>query len=120
MHRLLLGFTILPALAAPAQAATVGLEPRTRPANSQAAVFRAAPGERNAVTVTAEQGGFLFRDAAAPVQPAAGCSAAAGGGVLCPQAAVEVVLGDGDDTATIPSGRAEGGPGNDRLNGGAG
>jgi len=105
------------ALAAPAQAATVGLEPRTRPANSQAAVFRAAPGETNAVTVTAVEGGLLFRDARAPVQPAVGCTATADGGVLCPDAQVEVELGDGDDTATIPRGRAEGDVGNDRLTG---
>jgi hypothetical protein len=105
-------------LAAPAPAATVGIEA------GGIATYRAAPGERNRLAVdgTTLLDATSFRDAGAPIAAGAGCTAQSGGAVVCTNRngfapLAEVDLGDGADTHTVPGGgvRALLGTGADRA-----
>lgn len=91
-------------------------------------VIAAAPGETNAVAVTAAEDGTsaIVTDAGAALQPEAPCTSEPGGAVRCPtpRKLIEVAatLGDGDDTLTVASNpgelvtvEADGEAGADRL-----
>jgi Ca2+-binding RTX toxin-like protein len=128
MTRSLVIAALLLALLAPAAGAgTVGLESRQYPdpngdecsrymmCDYRAVVVRGAGGEANAVTVTATESGYVFRDAGAPLQPGAECVAEQDA-VVCPHGQLEILLGDGDDSVTSePGGAIDGGAGNDTL-----
>ena len=106
-------------LAAPAEAATVRVELVVPPPNPkfpepayETVRYAAAAGETNTVTVSAGPGGdVVFTDASAPLTPGEGCTAGAGGTVVCvrsgvtPYSAVDVRAGDGDDrvSASTPA-----------------
>jgi hypothetical protein len=88
------------------------------------AVFAAAPGERNAVTITVDpQGASVFHDDGAPLT-AKGCRQIDSHTVSCSatNSLPRVLLGGGADSATIAGGPAviDGGSGNDALTGGPG
>jgi Ca2+-binding RTX toxin-like protein len=84
------------------------------------AVFDAAPGEANRVTITEAWGGssyrFLVRDEGAPLQAGAGCEQVGPNAVACTAQAIGPLrLGDGDDHLTAMRGEAWGGAGADVL-----
>ena len=88
-----------------------------------ATAFVAAPGERNAVTVTADGNALLVSDAGAPVTAGPGCTAE-GASARCVIVSdhytdLQLALGDGDDTAVVgaipETARIDGGDGNDTL-----
>ncbi|HEU4975216.1 MAG TPA: hypothetical protein VFT50_09015 [Baekduia sp.] len=90
---------------------------------------RAAPGERNHLTLEMEGGTLVVRDPGAPLLPAEGCAVAAPGEVRCSAVAatirmVTVDAGDGDDVvdaSALPVRLAAiGGAGDDVLLGGTG
>jgi len=70
-------------------------------------VFTAAPGERNAVTLTGVTGGYeqawRVEDATAPlaVEPSSRCAAVDAHRASCPAGGPAVRLGDGDDTLRV-------------------
>lgn len=84
------------ALAAPAHAATVEVR-----ASSGQAVFTAAKGERNDVTVASRDGAIVFTDAAARMEAGGGCDAS---GACAGSATTVVDLGDGDDAIRARNG----------------
>jgi hypothetical protein len=115
------------ALAAPARAADVRVDSWCDSSGSdcgQTAVFRAAAGERNDLTVTVEGAVALFRDAGAPVTASGLCVAVDPHAARCAALPADETLstyadlGDGDDLALDPVGILDGGPGDDRLTGG--
>lgn len=119
---LLVGAAAVPAVAS---AGTIAVE-------GEALVFRAAPGEANDLYVNDEGGEVVFSDAPAVTGPAGLCGRGEyepAGLLRCPAQprGVRVELGDGDDHLRLGSGWtlgvpivADGGPGNDELNGYAG
>ena len=133
---LLLTLGVFVAITGQAAAATVvakELETETgedgTPFTQVAITYSAAPGEVNRLTVSASGGQLVVRDEGAVIEPGKGCKAATGGGVGCATTeadgyTVEVLLGDGDDVATVTSSSSEtevsGGPGADRLTNPAG
>lgn len=115
MKRLTL--VLLLVLTAPAQAGTIEL--RTYKERWYY-VFTAAPGERNQITMelTARKT-FRFTDTGAPTT--GDCTPDGPHAVVCPEArGLTIHAGDGDDVVVDRSGwldEADGGPGNDRLEG---
>jgi hypothetical protein len=93
-----------------------------------AAVLRAAPGERNAVTVTSTAPRVTeIRDSAAPITLGATylCQEVDAHAVRCTAPEREyinfkILLGDGDDTASSDNANVYGGPGADHLTGQSG
>jgi Ca2+-binding RTX toxin-like protein len=84
------------------------------------AVFDAAPGEANRMTITEAWGGssyrFLVRDEGAPLRAGDGCEQVEPNAVACMAAAIGPLrLGDGDDRLTAMRGEAWGGAGADVL-----
>jgi hypothetical protein len=112
------------ALAGSAQAATVSIE--SDPFTGTAAVYRAAPGEANDVTVTVGERATRFEETGAALDAGPGCVRFAPGEVSCARAGEVVVqLGDRDDAFALGAGsvegaRAFGGDGADALTGIAG
>jgi hypothetical protein len=90
--------------------------------------FDAAPGERNAVTVTRTSDGAEIRDDGAPIEPGNRCTAIDEHAVRCLHVreatvngiaeGVELRLGDGDDALSGTGIRAYGDDGDDALTGG--
>lgn len=113
------------AVPAVASAGTIAVE-------GEALVFRAAPGEVNDLYVNDEGGEIVFSDTPAVTGPAGLCDRGEyepAGLLRCPAQprGVRIELGDGDDHLRLGSGWtlgvpivADGGPGNDELNGYAG
>jgi hypothetical protein len=104
--------------AAPAPAATLSID------GYGLATYRAAPGEPNrlAIDATAQPGATTFRDAGAPIESGAGCTAQGDGAVACSNAhgfapLADVDLGDGDDVIAVHGGGVHAllGPGADRA-----
>jgi Ca2+-binding RTX toxin-like protein len=119
---LIAGLVALAAGAAPAGAVTVELVPSPVPTlygPAHDAVLRAAPGERNDVTVVREaHHAVVLRDAGAPLTAGPGCTALPDGAVRCaaPHHAQAVLeLGDGPDRARGAARLADGGDGDDVL-----
>jgi Ca2+-binding RTX toxin-like protein len=89
-------------------------------------VFRAAPGEANAVAITSDGQRTTFTDTGAPVEAGAGCERVDDHSARCPGTSASVDAGDGADTivvgaVTATSGwRLLGGPGDDAITGGPG
>jgi Ca2+-binding RTX toxin-like protein len=81
------------------------------------AVFRAADGETNDVTVKESLGGLTFADAGAPLETRTGC--VPGPPATCDTHAAEVLLRDGDDRAmtqlTFADAWVSGGAGDDTI-----
>jgi Ca2+-binding RTX toxin-like protein len=98
----------------------------TASVSRDALAYEAAPGERNAVTVTRAPTGYRIVDAGAAVAPGAGCRPTAPNAVECTTRSVERVVvraGDGDDFVTLSvttHSVVNGGAGADRLEGGEG
>jgi RTX calcium-binding nonapeptide repeat (4 copies) len=114
---------------AAAQAGTVEAGVRgVSPGPQQVLEYAAAPGERNRVTVTLAGGAYVVDDAAG-VTPGVGCTREDPGVATrarCPvegssQGPVALLLGDGDDQATLigTAGAVRGEAGNDLLAGGS-
>jgi Ca2+-binding RTX toxin-like protein len=131
------------ALAAPASAATVSVGHADSCRGDVACskygggvpvpvtAFTAAPGERNALTVTTDGGELVLHDDVATVTAADPCNAPDPHTARCPLTpgelgvrGVAVQLGDGDDTAVlgpgVPAAGLDGGAGADRITGGPG
>ncbi|MDA0171805.1 hypothetical protein OJ998_22080 [Solirubrobacter taibaiensis] len=109
--------------AAPAQAAEVHLGGRCyREDCDFDAIYTAAPGEANRLTVERlARNTLVFRDTGAVLRPGSGC-VTSGDAVVCTDRAdvyytVKAALGDGDDVATS-DGELDGGPGDDVLTAG--
>jgi RTX calcium-binding nonapeptide repeat (4 copies) len=91
-----------------------------------ALTFDAAPGERNAVTVTRAPASYRIVDTGAIVSPGGGCRSTAPNAVECTTRSVERIVvraGDGDDFVTLSvttRSIMSGGDGDDRLEGGEG
>jgi Ca2+-binding RTX toxin-like protein len=90
------------------------------------AIYKADPGERNALTIAPDGAAFVFREEAIPIAAPAGCTQRSEREVACPSGSfplsVTVHAGDGDDrvdvSATGGGGMTlGGGPGDDRLAG---
>jgi hypothetical protein len=91
----LLASLLLLALApAAAQASTAAVE-------TDALRITAAPGEFNAVSVSAGPGTLLVADSGAPLGPGPGCAAIPGGLSCTGATRLEADLGDGDDSLTV-------------------
>lgn len=130
MRRLLLLLLLIGAIpaSAPAEAATVEFAEQCDRAGcfDRRIVLRAAPGERNLVSVTGADTRVRVRDEGALVAAGPGCEAVDAHEVVCGAAAgfvFEARLGDGDDvvdaSAARMADRLYGGPGADSLTGGA-
>ena len=138
---LLIALALLALTAAPTQAATVGLteihvedddESYDREDDSYSYSvlrFKAAPGERNRLTIRRVKGGILFRDAGARIRPQGGCRRAGRRAAVCRRGVdlrrVAIRLRGHADRLTVSSRiyayiDAEGGPGADRLTAGGG
>jgi hypothetical protein len=136
LMRFLLVFVVFLAAAGPAGAASVSLEPPPPARDRPVATFRAAPGERNDLTVAlgadATQlpdgyGEITFADAGARLTAGTGCRARSTHVVVCKAkrrgvSAVAAYLGDSNDRYRVRNTRddhayvrAYGGPGDDRL-----
>jgi hypothetical protein len=134
----LLTVALLTTVLAPAaaHASTVSLDsqlvPHPKGGQILTATFmvRAAPGERNDLTIRWDsdplkpaEASLIVTDATAPLHPGAGCAPAAAGGLACPLPSwawltATADLGDGDDRLTMIGSLgiyAMGGPGDDRL-----
>jgi hypothetical protein len=85
------------------------------------AVYRGAAGVRNAVTSShLDPLTVVIRDAAAPLTPGLDCVAVDANTARCAapeRLDLELRLGDGDDVASLDTGLALGGPGDDRISG---
>jgi Ca2+-binding RTX toxin-like protein len=119
MRPIILALIALAAGASPASAAVVQLEDRSSPEDNTpttAIVVSAKPGETNLITVRQVPGGIAIDDAGAPLTGA--CQATATGR-LCRGAffgAVDVYLGDGNDTLQQDyTGAVVAGAGNDDI-----
>jgi hypothetical protein len=105
--------------------ASPGASASTVAVSSGSAVFTAAPGFANDVTVANGASSYVFSDPAASVTAGAGCSQTTGNSVTCPTSGVSTLrvnLDDGNDRLTVTASQnviADGGVGNDELNGGA-
>jgi hypothetical protein len=109
-------------LASPAAATTIrfeyedcGCDPSSGDEGATTMIVRAGPGERNEITVRSRPRGTLVEDRGAPLS---GCRASRDGGRFCPGPidAVEVSLGDGDDSLEVSGsyvGTIRDGPGDD-------
>jgi hypothetical protein len=107
--------------AAPARAGTVRVEYAPKCAACASAIsFRAAPGERNVLSIVRQLGSYLVSDAGAAITPGEGCVAVVDG-VRCAGNLMDADLGDGDDVARADgSAWIAGGTGDDRITGGDG
>ena len=102
------------ALAPSARASTVSVLANPDPSYLEArAIYRAAPGERNRVTVTAIESDpdfvVTFRDPGAPVEPGAGCVAKGPHTARCFKPGLnraDLHLRDGDDTLLVRTKRS--------------
>jgi len=137
----LLAVPVLLCCASAAPAATVSADLREDEESGELfgpVVYRAAPGERNRLTVSRDAGRIRFTDVGAPVDARGDCEQIDAHRAVCPFSEAEtVLLGDGDDTArllttvlTVEGGTGDdvllgssgsddldGGPGSDRLDG---
>ena len=147
MRRLVPLLTVLAALAAAGPAAAATVSSRSEETDDDEGIhilwaikFTAAPGEANKVTAEIKDGALSIADTGAPLTAGTGCTAAAGA-VRCnapkdyAQAIGSIDLGDGEDTITVAGSQdnltvlggpgadqikatiAEGGDGNDALDG---
>lgn len=130
--RLLLAAFLVLMLAGPeaAGAATAVVEeecveaPKTVPLCRDILTYTGTPGEANALRLTygdETDGPKLIRDDGAAISAGEGCTARSANEVSCSFHEAVVVLGDGDDRATVevPSVDVNGGEGDDSLTGGA-
>jgi Ca2+-binding RTX toxin-like protein len=121
MFRALTVVLALLAIAAPADAATVGLTRQGTAAHGAGEILglelHAAPGEANAVTIEAGPGGVVVRDAGAPLTAGPYCEPLADGVACALPASAVVDLGDGDDRLAVRGVTADvyDGPGDDVL-----
>ncbi|HEX8076095.1 MAG TPA: calcium-binding protein [Thermoleophilaceae bacterium] len=98
------GAAVLPATAAAGTASSVyHCSDASCLRQYSSARYRAEPGERNDVLVTATADGFRIEDRGAPVQVQAPCSQDGPNAALCPGGRYELELGDGDDAALGPA-----------------
>ena len=119
MRSLGLAFLVLAFGASPASAAVIQFEDRSSPEDNDpniAIVLRAAPGETNHITVRRSAGGLVIEDTGAPLT---GECEPNGGGRFCRGTnfgAVDVFLGDGNDSLQHDWGGAvEAGDGDDDV-----
>lgn len=128
MRYLLPLLLLIGAFPAPVQAATAAFTEQCDRAGcfDQRVVFRAAPGERNLVSVAAADMRMRIRDEGALLAAGAGCVAVDAHEVVCGAPGglrFEARLGDGDDVIDASAARMEhslfGGPGADSLTGAA-
>jgi hypothetical protein len=119
MRTLGLALLLVASTPSPAGAAVIEFDDRSSPEDNEptiAIVVRAAPGETNAMTVTRSAGGIMIEDSGAPLM---GECQPSGSGRFCPGtnfAAVDVFLGDGNDTLEHHFyGAVEGGAGDDDI-----
>jgi RTX calcium-binding nonapeptide repeat (4 copies) len=109
--------------AADAHAATVTYEPAPPqdprdhgPGGTSWVRVKAAPGERNVMTLSREDSAPVVRDSGAPLVAGRGCQARADGSVRCPAGELYVDAGDGGDHVVAHGGGIVlGGPGDDVL-----
>jgi Ca2+-binding RTX toxin-like protein len=101
--------------------AVLGATAFVDPAQGSTLFYVASAGEANQVEVTRDGAGTTIRDSGAVITAGAGCTSVTAIEVFCAGSdteAARLVLGDGDDAATILEGGAVvvlGGPGGDEL-----
>lgn len=87
-------------------------------------LFRAAPGERNVISVSGGSAGVIVRDAGAELLAGKGCLSLDAHAARCPAPDLDLALGDGDDTfapaAYAGSVVVDGGASDDVITGGVG